>query len=421
MTTRFALADCNNFYCSCERVFDPRLIGKPVVVLSNNDGCVIARSEEAKKLGIAMGAPAFQLQGAFREHGVVVLSSNYALYGDMSARVMQTMRASVSQMEVYSIDEAFLLLDPAQGEAFARALRAQVRQWTGIPISIGIAPTKTLAKMANRLAKKTPGTGGVFEFAGEDDILSRIECGDIWGIGRRLVPRLAQMGIGTALQLKNADAALIRRKFGVVGERIVHELNGLSCIPLEAIPALRKGVASAKSFGKPVFDLPELEEALASYIARAAEKLRAQDLYATEMQVFLETNPFQPDLPQYHPTAHGTLEKASHHTPDLIALGLRLLRSIYRTGYLYKKTGVFLNELVPAAGVQLALGQNDSDVPTRKRLAVDSIVDELNRKLGRNTVTFGSMGTQREWKMRQQKKTPRYTTCWKELPIVKAR
>jgi hypothetical protein len=229
---RFALVDCNNFYCSCERVFNPRLIGVPLVVLSNNDGCVIARSEESKKLGVEMGAPAFKNGEMFKKNGIQMFSSNYALYGDMSARVMNTMRTMVEHMEVYSIDEAFLALDAFQGMEFARELRARVRQWTGIPVSVGIGPTKTLAKLGNRYAKKNPHLNGVFDLTtvNPDEILAKIECQDIWGIGRRTASKLAQFKINTALDLKNADTMLIRNALGVVGERIARELNGISCM-----------------------------------------------------------------------------------------------------------------------------------------------------------------------------------------------
>ena len=231
MKTRFALVDCNNFYASCERVFDPRLIGRPLAILSNNDGCVIARSEEVKRLGVPMGAPAHEHKATFEKNGVVVMSSNYALYGDMSARVMETLRPNVPAMEVYSIDEAFLALEDWQGVEFARELRARVRQWTGIPVSIGIGPTKTLAKMANRLAKKTPELGGVLDLEtvrDMDELLARVPCVDIWGIGKRLAVRLAAGGIRTACDLKYGEAAWVRKTLGVVGERIRLELQGVS-------------------------------------------------------------------------------------------------------------------------------------------------------------------------------------------------
>ena len=416
---KFALVDCNNFYCSCERVFNPRLLGVPVVVLSNNDGCVIARSEEAKKLGIQMGAPAFKNEAFFKSNSVRVLSSNYALYGDMSARVMATMQTLVQRMEVYSIDEAFLGLD-TQDEAFAHQLRAKVRQWTGIPVSVGIGPTKTLAKLANRYAKKNLQTNGVFDLTGvdPDPILDRIAAGDVWGIGRRTATKLAGMGIMSARDLKNAAMPLIRSELGVVGERIARELNGISCLELEELPASKKGMASSRSFGHSVESLAELEEALATYIARVGEKLRAGRLLATRILVTLETNPFQPDRPQYHPGKETTFLTPTNQTADLIRTGLELLRKIYRPGYSYKKTGVMVSELVDEGAVQRSLFEEPVD---RHRAALQTAVDALNRRLGRNVVRFGSMGVLDDWEMRQERKSHGYTTRWDELLEVNAK
>jgi len=420
MSTRFALMDCNNFYASCERVFNPRLIGKPVVVLSNNDGCVIARSEEAKQLGIEMGAPAFKNEDLFRRHGVQVLSSNYALYGDMSARVMATLRPLATSMEVYSIDEAFLGLEPWQGETFGRELRARVRQWTGIPVSVGIAPTKVLAKLANRIAKKTPSLQGVFDLTADPDpdaVLARVPCGDIWGIGRRLATRLTAAGIQTALDLKQADMAWVRRELGVVGERTARELNGVSCLPLEEAPDPQKGIATARSFGEPIEALEGLEEALATFTARAAEKLRAGGQLTGRIQVHLETSPFRPDLPQYYPVAQIALPELTSHTPDLIAAALTLLRKIYRPGYQYKKVGVFLTELCSEASAQLTLFAPRTDnVGTR----LDSLVDQLNRRYGTNTLRYGAMGFAGEWRMKQKRKSRCFTTRWEELLVARA-
>ena len=419
--SRFALIDCNNFYCSCERVFNPRLLNRPVVVLSNNDGCVIARSEEAKALGIEMGAPAFKHEGFFKHHGVQVLSSNYALYGDLSARVMATIRTLAEHIEVYSIDEAFCALEPWQGEAVARELRARVRQWTGIPVSIGIASTKTLAKLANRIAKKTPGMGGVFDLTAASNptaLLADLPASTVWGVGRRLAPRLARVGIHTVLDLQRADAAWARQELGVVGERMLRELNGVSCLDLEEAPAPQKGMASAKSFGKPITALPELEAALATYTAGVAEKLRASHLLATQVQVFLQTNPFQPSQPQHNPAAQTTLSQPTNQTPALLAAALGLLRQIYRSGYQYRKTGVFLPELVSEGTVQLGLF--DSPADDSKRQALTAAVDQLNQKLGRNTVRYGAMGTTQAWGMRQERKSQGFTTRWSELPVAVA-
>ena len=417
---KLALVDCNNFYASCERVFNPRLIGRPVVVLSNNDGCVIARSEEAKALGIAMGTPAFENKETFQRHGVEVLSSNYALYGDMSARVMSILRSQAPGIEVYSIDEAFLALDDDQGEEFARGLRSQVRRWTGIPVSVGIAPTKVLAKLANRVAKKTPELNGVFDLttAGDpDEILAGIKCADIWGIGSRLAARLGRGGIRTARDLKQADMAWVRRELGVVGERIARELNGTPCLTLEEMPPPKKGIASARSFGRPVESLAELEEALSTYTARVAEKLRAGHLLATQIHVFVTTNPFNTSQSQYTAGSQTTLLRPSNRTPDLISAVLPLLRKIYRPGHRYKKTGIFVTELVPEGCVQLSLFDEPAGASPRK--ALEDAVDQLNRRYGTNTVRYGAMGTRQRWGMRQERKSQGFTTRWSELPVVK--
>ena len=416
---RFALVDCNNFYCSCERVFNPRLIGVPVVVLSNNDGCVISRSEEAKRLGVAMGAPAFKNEAFFKNNGVQVFSSNYALYGDMSARVMATMRSLVEQMEVYSIDEAFLALESFQGDAFAYELRARVRQWTGIPVSVGIGPTKTLAKLANRYAKKNPQMNGVFDLTSvnPDEVLAKIECQDVWGIGNRTALKLAGAGIKSALDLKRADIPWIRNKLGVVGERTVRELNGIACLELDELPASKKGIACSRSFGHPVESLVELEEALATYIARVGEKLRMGQLLATRISVSLETNHFQPDQPQYQAARETALLSPTNQTADLIKTGLELLRKIYRPGYHYKKTGVMVTELVGECSVQRSLFEDSGD---KQRVALQAAVDVLNQRLGKNAVRFGAMGVQEEWQMLQDRKSQCYTTRWDELLVVTA-
>ncbi len=418
---KIALVDCNNFYASCERVFDPKLIGKPVVVLSNNDGCVIARSEEAKALGIPMGAPAFQNREIFQRHGVAVLSSNYALYGDMSARVMSALRPMVRGMEVYSIDEAFLAIEDNQDVMFAAELRTRVRRWTGIPVSVGIASTKVLAKIANRLAKKNPALAGVFDLTATVDPnewLARVDCADIWGIGRRRAVRLACGGIHTALDLKQADMTWVRRELGVVGERIARELNGFSCLSLEEMPASKKSIASARSFGRPVESLSELEEALATYTARVAEKLRAGDLLATQIHVFVTTNPFHESAPQYTAGAQASLPEPTDHTSGLISAALALLRKIHRPGLRYKKTGVIVTGLVSGHGVQRSLFEEPTTYP---RKTLDAVVDQLNRRFGTNTVRYAAMGTEQPWGMRQQLKSRGFTTRWSELPLVNLR
>ena len=423
--TRIALVDCNNFFCSCERVFNPALMEKPVVVLSNNDGCIISRSDEAKALGIPMGAPLHEQQAIIRKHGVQVFSSNYTLYGDMSARVMSILRDEAPAIEVYSIDEAFLQLPERFTAEQALALRAKVLQWTGIPVCIGIAPTKLLAKAANRHAKKNKAvTGGVFDLTGywdPDGILSGMDTGDLWGVGRNLAQRLRGMGVKTALEFKQADPAAIRKSMGVIGERMLRELNGIPCMELEEMPPDRKGVMASRSFGSFVETLEELEEALANHVARASEKIRSYGLLATRMEVFLRTNRFRKDDPQYCPGIGITLERPTNSTAELMATARDLLHRIYRRGYRYKKTGIQLAHLVAEDEYQPEL----FDQP-KARIDVDRIVDEINRRMGdpkNPVITRASQGTLRSgksWKMRSERHSPHYTTSWQELPEVRA-
>ena len=422
---RLALVDCNNFFCSCERVFNPALMGKPVVVLSNNDGCIISRSDEAKALGIPMGAPLHEQQEVIRKHSVQVFSSNYTLYGDMSARVMSILRDEVPAIEVYSIDEAFLQLPEGFTEETARALRAKVLQWTGIPVCIGIGATKLLAKVANRHAKKNKAmTGGVFDLSGywdPDGILSGMETGDLWGVGKNLAQRLRGMRVKTALEFKQADPAAIRKSMGVIGERMLRELNGIPCMELEEIPPDRKGVMASRSFGSPVEILEELEEALANHVARASEKIRRYGLLATRMEVFLRTNRFKKDDPQYCPGVGITLDRPTSSTAELMAAARDLLHRIYRPGYRYKKTGIQLAHLVAEDEYQPEL----FDRP-KTRIDVDKIVDEINRRMGdpkNPVITRASQGTSRSgkgWRMRSERHSPHYTTDWKELPEARA-
>ena len=426
--SHLALVDCNNFFCSCERVFNPALTGVPIVVLSNNDGCIISRSEEAKAVGIPMGAPLHEQQDVIRKHGVRVFSSNYTLYGDMSARVMSILREEVPAIEVYSIDEAFLQLPNNFTEESARTLRAKILQWTGIPVCIGIATTKLQAKLANRHAKKNKAlTGGVFDLTNywdPDGIMAGTPADGLWGVGKNLAQRLKGMGITTALEFKRADPTAIRKSMGVVGERMLRELNGISCLELEEVPPDRKGVMASRSFGSAVEALEELEEALANHVARASEKIRRFGLLATRMEVFLQTNRFSKDAPQYNPGIGITLDRPTHSSAELMTVARGLLRQIYRTGYRYKKTGVQLVNLVSEDEYQPSLF--DFDLPKSGRIDVDRIVDEINRRLGdpkNPVVTRASQGTLRSgkgWRMKAERHSPHYTTSWRDLPEVRA-
>jgi len=422
----YALVDGNNFYVSCERVFNPRLEGRPVIVLSNNDGCAVARSEEAKALGIRMGQPYFEVKAQFARHGGVALSSNYALYGDMSRRMMSVIGQFAPEQEVYSIDESFLrfrgfgLWDlTAQG----RLIRQRVRQWTGIPVGVGIGPTKTLAKLANRLAKRHPdfrdaGVCNLADVAPWNQIryLTEVEVEDIWGVGRKWGAKLRQMGIESAQDLKMADPETLRRKFNVVLERIVRELNGVPCMPLEEAPAPKQQIIASRSFGQPVTDARQLAEALSMHVARAAEKLRGEGQCARALQVFIQTNPFHPDEPQYHPATLVRLGAPTADSARLIAAARSGLRRIYRKGYRYKKAGVMLIDLQAAGVVQGDLFAAEAESGSARRDRLLQTLDSVNQQMGRGTLRFAAEGVFHPWKMRRDRVTPGYTTDWGQLP-----
>ncbi len=421
----FALVDCNNFYASCERVFAPRLEGRPLVVLSNNDGCVIARSNEAKALGIPMGAPYFKIEPLARAQGLVVRSSNYALYGDLSRRVMQILADCAPRTEIYSIDECFLDLAglPQELTAQALAIARRVRQWTGIPVSIGMAPTKTLAKLANRLAKQgqTP-TPPVLEWGRLADpaaTLARVPVEDLWGIAGRWGGRLRALGLDHAQAVCLAEPRRLRQHFGVVMERIGWELRGVSCLPLERAPPPRQQILTSRSFGERLTELTELRAAVAAFAARAGEKLRAQGLCAQALSVFIQTSPFTTTAPYYANAATLGFEHPSQDTGTLIGCATRGLERIYRPGHAYQKAGVLLLDLVPAGVEQGTLFPYPPSDPQRSRRLMETL-DRINRRQGRHTLRYGAEGMSGRWRMRQQLKSPAYTTRWEDLPIVRA-
>jgi DNA polymerase V len=418
----FALADANNFYVSCERVFQPALEDRPVVVLSNNDGCIIARSDEAKALGFAMGDPYHLNKEQLTRHDVAVFSSNYALYGDMSRRVMETLATFTPEVEIYSIDEAFLNLAGFERRGlteYARQIRVTVRRDTGIPVSIGIGRTKTLAKIANHLAKARPDSGGVLDLATADvdEALAGIEVGEVWGVGPRWAKWLQEQGIVTALDLKRADPKAIRRKMTVVGERLVYELNGRPCLPLELMVQPRQGLTMSRSFGQTLTALQPIKEALVQFTGRAAEKLRGQGLMAGQIMVFVTTNRFSASRPFYANSATVRLPYPTDFTPDLVEAATQLLESLYRPGFYYQKCGVMLLDLSPAHQQQSDL----FDPRDRAREAwLMRALDSLNADYGARTVRVGNVGGKRPaWAMRQAFRSPRYTTRWRELPVVR--
>lgn len=416
-----ALVDCNNFYASCERLFDPKLRGKPVVVLSNNDGCAVARSNEAKALGIKMGDPWHLHRAAWQRHGVIVRSSNYALYGDMSHRVMGILRALTPGVEVYSIDEAFIDMAGMFGreEKIARELRATLLQWTGIPVSIGIAETKTLCKVANRAAKKDADTGGVLALltrADQTAALHGLEVEEVWGVASRLGRRLRALDICTAEQLRDAPPDVLRREGGVVVERIGRELDGKRCLILEDATKPAQSIMSSRSFGRPVTAQRELQEAVATFVSRAAEKLRWQHLAAGSVLVFMHTNPFKPTEPSYHASDVVRLPVASSDTSKLIHAALCAVARIYRRGYRYTKAGAMLDDIEPADTVQQDLWTAPDDLRSRARMRM---LDRVNREWGRGTVNMAACGIRKGWSMRAEHLSPRYTTRWDELLRVR--
>lgn len=424
MPKSYALIDCNNFYASCERVFRPELEGRPIAVLSNNDGCIIARSNEAKDIGVPMGSPYFKCRNLLERNGVAVFSSNYALYGDISARVMQVLTRFCPSVEIYSIDEAFCDLTgvPGGAEAFGRRLRATVLAWTGMPVSVGIGPTKTLAKLANRFAKKQPRCRGVFDLSvspAPDLVLKWTEIGDVWGIGPRHAKRLRAMGVENAYQFRDLKRDWVKKKMTIGGLHTLLELRGWPCFDFAAGPVDKKTIVSSRSFGHPVTRLDDMLEATAKYTTRAAEKLRRQHSVASSMLVFLQTNRFKLGQPQYSNALSVPLQVATANTPTLIRAARSGMERIFKEGYAYKKCGVMLSGLEPERGRWLSLlALPPAHRPNDKPLM--QAVDACNEKWGRDTVSFASSGIKQRWKMKREMMSPRYTTVWEELPRVKA-
>lgn len=418
--TTFALVDGNNFYVSCERVFNPKLEKRPVVVLSNNDGCVVARSNEIKPL-VPMGAPYYQYRKLCEQQKVKVLSANYALYGSLSDKMMACFQAFCPNLEVYSIDEAFLRWDDnAWRDRVEQALllRQTVKRWTGLPVSVGLGPTKTLAKVANHIAKKKT-KAGVFDLreqAVQEKILAEFPIEDIWGIGRQLTQQLQQRGIYTAKTLRDSDASTLRRTFSVVVERIIYELRGIACLDLETIRP-RKNILSSRSFGTPVTALAALEEAISHYAANACVKLREQNSRVQRLSVFLRTSPFHQTEPFYHNSHSCSFSTPTSDTRLIIQAAKRCLQRIYKPNYHYQKTGILLMHLTENTIIQTDLF---ADTACEKSDKLMQTVDIINSAFGKNTIHFAAQGIQRPWHMRSDHRSPRYTTCWDELPMVKA-
>lgn len=420
----FALVDCNNFYVSCERVFNPKLENVPVMVLSNNDGCIVARSNEVKALGVPMGGPFFKSKEIVEKNNVRVFSSNYTLYGDMSARVFATLSQFTPEIEIYSIDEAFLNLSGFDRHCslteYGRRIRRTVKQWTGIPVSVGIAETKVLAKIANRLAKRSPRANGVLDLTRpgyREKALEKTNVWDIWGIGRRHGQRLIDKGIITARQLRDIDDNAIRKQMGVVGVRLVYELRGITCLPLELCPPPKKGITSSRSFGRAITDKREIKEAIAAYIATAAVKLRKQHSSTKYLTVFLMTNRFRDDEPQYHNAATVELPVASDNTEELMHYAEQVVDRLFREGYRYKKAGVMMTGLVPTSQVQTDIFDGADRNHDSK---VMQALDLVNSQIKKGALQIAAQGRTQPWRMKCEKRTPNYTTSWKELVTVRA-
>ncbi len=418
----FALADCNNFYASCERAFVPSLRDRPVVVLSNNDGCVIARSQEAKDLGVAMGSPYFKCADMLKRMGVAVFSSNYALYGDMSARVMSVLGRFAPDIEVYSIDEAFLDFSGLGKNSgrLAGELRNTVLQWTGIPVSIGIGPTKTLAKAANRLAKKNPGCVGVLDLCDNslaETMLAGLPVEDVWGIGPRHSKLLRSRGVGSALDFRNLPGHWVKSRMGVTGLQTMLELRGRACFTFEDAPPPKKTIVSSRSFGRPVTGISEMREALASYATRAGEKLRRQGSVASALLVFVQTNRFDRGVAQYAASQTTALSPATCRTEKVIKGAHKVLEHIFKPGHKYKKAGLMLYGLEPEKSRQLNLLEPFPDGPGGGPLML--AVDAANCRWGKNTVRYAASGLDCPWKMRREMRSPLFTTSWSELPEVR--
>jgi DNA polymerase V len=413
----FSLVDCNNFYVSCERVFNPKLRNQPVMVLSNNDGCVVARSNEVKKMGVRMGAPVFECRALIKKHRVEVFSSNYTLYADMSERVMHTLSRLCADMEIYSIDEAFLLLEDRGRErltAHAQKIRKMVYQWTGIPVSVGIGTTKTLAKIANKMAKRDPANDGVFNLVRHnrlDAVLSSLEVGDIWGIGPKHAHFLYRHRIRTVKELCDLPDEWLKKQLRLPGLRTALELRGVVCYPLEKNRAPKKNTATTRSFGQPVTQLRELEEAVASFATRVAEKIRWDGQSAGSVLVFLGTNRFKKE-PQYFNSHFTKFKTPTGYTPDIIAQTMTGLHKIFRAGYNYKKAGVILGGLVPADRYQKDFFGETALV--EKKRAVMEALDAINTRFGSDTLQYATAGFKKNWQMRQARRSAPFSTSWNQ-------
>ncbi|STV81205.1 DNA-directed DNA polymerase [Klebsiella pneumoniae] len=420
----FALVDVNSFYASCETIFRPDLQGRPVVVLSNNDGCIIARSAEAKKLGIKMGDPYFKCKDYFRQQGVVCFSSNYELYADMSNRVMTTLEEMCPRVEIYSIDEAFCDLTGVRNcrvlEEFGRELKDTVYRNTRLPVGVGIAQTKTLAKLANHAAKTWKATGGVVDLSNierQRKLMALLPVDEVWGVGRRISKKLEAMGIKTVLQLADTDIRFIRKHFNVVLERTVRELRGEPCLGLEEFAPVKQEIVCSRSFGQRISTYEEMRQAICLYASRAAEKLRGEHQYCRFISAFVKTSPFALNEPYYGNSTSVKLLTPTQDSRDIITAATKCLDAIWRDGHRYQKAGVMLGDFYSQGVAQLNLF--DDNAPRQNSEKLMEVLDHLNAKDGRGTLYFAGQGIQSAWQMKREMLSPRYTTRFSDLPVVR--
>lgn len=421
MNNAIALLDCNNFYASCERVFEPAVREKPVVVLSNNDGCVIARSEEAKDIGVTMGAPLFKVEALLDEHDAEIFSSNYALYGDMSGRVMNLLENFTPDIEVYSIDEAFLSLEPRKKslDNLAANIREKMYKWTGIPVSIGIAETKVLAKIANKRAKKAAlienGILNLYRSDKTEPILKETAISDVWGIGYRSMLKLREQNILTAWNLRETDNRFIRKLLTVTGARIALELRGIKCLPFEQIQTKKHNITCSRSFGQTVNRYEDIKEAVLYFLTRACEKLRKHNLAANAVTVLMSTDRFRPIPAPYSPTATYSSTYPTDSNQEIQEWAIKTLERIYKPHYEYRRAGIILSGLVPAEKLTKRMFDDES---FQKHHNLMKAMDEINQRFGKDTVRFASVKSEGIWKMKQTRKSQSYTTNWNELLSV---
>ncbi|HBR2756526.1 TPA: Y-family DNA polymerase [Klebsiella pneumoniae] len=420
----FALVDVNSFYASCETIFRPDLQGRPVVVLSNNDGCIIARSAEAKRLGIKMGDPYFKCKDYFRQQGVVCFSSNYELYADMSNRVMTTLEEMCPRVEIYSIDEAFCDLTGVRNcrvlEEFGRELKDTVYRNTRLPVGVGIAQTKTLAKLANHAAKTWKATGGVVDLSNVErqrKLMALLPVDEVWGVGRRISKKLEAMGIKTVLQLADTDIRFIRKHFNVVLERTVRELRGEPCLGLEEFAPVKQEIVCSRSFGQRISTYEEMRQAICLYASRAAEKLRGEHQYCRFISAFVKTSPFALNEPYYGNSASVKLLTPTQDSRDIITAATKCLDAIWRDGHRYQKAGVMLGDFYSQGVAQLNLF--DDNAPRKNSGKLMEVLDHLNAKNGRGSLYFAGQGIQTTWQMKRDMLSPRYTTRFSDLLKVR--